>query len=43
MIDALREIGTDVGGSGDIIRELNACVGSALCEFALFDTLNVVS
>jgi sulfite reductase alpha subunit len=39
MIDALREIGTDVGGSGDAIRELNACVGPALCEFALFDTL----
>ncbi len=40
MIDALREIGTDVGGSGDAIRELNACVGPALCEFALYDTLN---
>jgi sulfite reductase alpha subunit len=39
MIDALRETGTDVGGSGDAIRELNACVGPALCEFALFDTL----
>jgi sulfite reductase alpha subunit len=39
MIDALREAGTDVGGSGDAIRELNACVGPALCEFALFDTL----
>ncbi|MEM1925497.1 MAG: dissimilatory-type sulfite reductase subunit alpha, partial [Pyrobaculum sp.] len=39
MIDALREAGTDVGGSGDAIRELNACVGPALCEFALYDTL----
>jgi len=39
IIDALREIGTDVGGSGDAIRELAACVGPALCEFALFDTL----
>jgi len=39
MIDALREVGTDVGGSGDAIRELNACVGPALCEFALYDTL----
>jgi len=28
-----------VGGSGDAIRELNACVGPALCEFALYDTL----
>jgi len=39
MVDALRSIGTDVGGSGDAIRALNACVGPALCEFALFDTL----
>ncbi|MEM1616573.1 MAG: dissimilatory-type sulfite reductase subunit alpha, partial [Pyrobaculum sp.] len=39
MVDALREIGTDVGGSGDAIRALNACVGPALCEFALYDTL----
>jgi len=39
MIDALRQAGTDVGGSGDAIRELNACVGPALCEFALYDTL----
>lgn len=39
MVDALREVGTDVGGSGDAIRALNACVGPALCEFALFDTL----
>lgn len=38
-IEALREAGTDVGGSGDAIRELNACVGPALCEFALYDTL----
>ena len=39
MVDALRSIGTDVGGSGDAIRSLNACVGPALCEFALYDTL----
>ncbi|CCC81095.1 dissimilatory-type sulfite reductase subunit alpha [Thermoproteus tenax] len=39
MVDALRSIGTDVGGSGDAIRALNACVGPALCEFALYDTL----
>jgi len=39
MIEALRQVGTDVGGSGDAIRELNACVGPALCEFALYDTL----
>ncbi len=39
MVDALRSIGTDVGGSGDAIRALNACVGPALCEYALYDTL----
>ncbi len=39
LVDELRAIGTDVGGSGDAIRALNACVGPALCEFALFDTL----
>jgi sulfite reductase alpha subunit len=39
MVDALRSIGTDVGGSGDAITALNACVGPALCEFALYDTL----
>nr|AAC46135.1 dissimilatory siroheme-sulfite reductase alpha subunit [Pyrobaculum islandicum DSM 4184] len=39
MIEALRQVGTDVGGSGDAIRELNTCVGPALCEFALYDTL----
>ncbi|MEM0111926.1 MAG: dissimilatory-type sulfite reductase subunit alpha [Candidatus Parvarchaeota archaeon] len=39
MVDALRSIGTDVGGSADAIRALNACVGPALCEFALYDTL----
>lgn len=31
MADALREVGTDVGGSGDAIRVLNTCVGPALC------------
>ena len=38
-IDALRAIGTDVGATGDAVRELAACVGPALCEFALYDTL----
>jgi len=38
-IDALRAIGTDVGATGDTIRELATCVGPALCEFALYDTL----
>ena len=38
-VDALRSIGTDVGATGDTIRELATCVGPALCEFALYDTL----
>jgi len=38
-VDALRAIGTDVGATGDTIRELATCVGPALCEFALYDTL----
>ncbi|CCC81096.1 sulfite reductase subunit alpha [Thermoproteus tenax] len=38
-IDALRALGTDVGATGDTIRELATCVGPALCEFALYDTL----
>ena len=38
-VDALRSIGTDVGATVDTIRELATCVGPALCEFALYDTL----
>ncbi len=38
-VDALRAIGTDIGATGDTIRELATCVGPALCEFALYDTL----
>ena len=38
-VDALRAIGTDVGATGDTIRELATCIGPALCEFALYDTL----
>ncbi len=42
-VDAIRTIvGTDVGGSGDTVRELYACPGPALCEFALFDTLSAM-
>mgnify|MGYP001770700264 FL=1 len=42
-VDALRTIvGTDVGGSGDTVRELYACPGPALCEFALYDTLHAM-
>ncbi|WP_333639529.1 sulfite reductase, dissimilatory-type subunit alpha [Pyrobaculum aerophilum] len=39
-VDYLRNVvGTDIGATGDTIRELAACVGPALCEFALYNTL----
>ncbi len=38
-IDALRSIGTDVAATGDSVRELAACIGPALCEYALYNTL----
>lgn len=42
-VDAVRNImGSDVGGSGDTVRELYACPGPALCEFALYDTLHAM-
>ncbi|WP_084019967.1 sulfite reductase, dissimilatory-type subunit alpha [Vulcanisaeta thermophila] len=43
VIDMLRYyVGTDAGGSGDTVRELYACPGPALCEFALYDTLSAM-
>ena len=42
-VDVLRNyVGTDVGSSGDTVRELYACPGPALCEFALYDTLSAM-
>ncbi|MEM0370388.1 MAG: sulfite reductase, dissimilatory-type subunit alpha, partial [Pyrobaculum sp.] len=39
-VDYLRNVvGTDVGATGDTIREIAACIGPALCEFSLYDTL----
>jgi len=38
-VDELRALGTDIGGTGDSIRDMAACVGPALCEYALFDSL----
>ncbi|MEM4423160.1 MAG: sulfite reductase, dissimilatory-type subunit alpha, partial [Pyrobaculum sp.] len=39
-VDYLRDVvGTDVGATGDTIREIAACVGPALCEYSLYDTL----
>ena len=40
-VDELRKIGTDLGGTGDTFRDTAVCVGSALCEYALFDSLAV--
>lgn len=42
-IDAIRAImGSDVGGSGDTFRELYACPGQALCEYAIYDTMQAM-
>ena len=38
-VDELRSLGTDLGGTGDTFRDTAACVGPALCEYALFDSL----
>ncbi|MGP8158711.1 MAG: sulfite reductase, dissimilatory-type subunit alpha [Thermoplasmata archaeon] len=38
-VDVLRALGTDIGGTGDTFRDSAACVGPALCEYALFDSL----
>ncbi len=40
-VDALRAIGTDLGGTGDTYRDTAVCVGPALCEYALFDSLAI--
>ena len=38
-VDAVRSLGTDLGGTGDTFRDTAVCVGPALCEYALFDSL----
>ena len=38
-IDAIRNLGTDVGDTGDTYRDFASCVGPALCEYSLYDTL----
>ena len=40
--DALTEIGFDLGGSGSALRTPSACVGPARCEWAAFDTLDLI-
>ncbi len=38
-VDALRSLGTDIGDTGDTFRDFASCIGPALCEYALYDTL----
>ena len=40
--DDLAEIGFDLGGSGSDMRTPSACVGPARCEYACFDTLDLL-
>lgn len=40
--DDLAEIGFDLGGSGSAMRTPSACVGPARCEWACFDSLNLL-
>ncbi len=38
-VDALRSLGTDIGDTGDTFRDFASCIGPALCEYSLFNTL----
>ena len=38
-VDKLRELKTDIGNTGDTFRDFAPCVGPALCEYALYDSL----
>ena len=38
-VDVLRSIGTDIGDTGDTFRDFASCVGPALCEYAMYDSL----
>jgi sulfite reductase alpha subunit len=40
--DDLAEIGFDLGGSGSAMRTPSACVGPARCEWACFDSLDLL-
>ena len=41
-IDALSEIGFDLGGSGGALRTLSCCVGQARCEKACIDSMEII-
>jgi sulfite reductase alpha subunit len=42
FFDELSEIGFDLGGSGSVLRTPTGCVGPARCEWACFDSLDLV-
>ncbi len=42
FFDELIEIGFDLGGSGSVLRTPTGCVGPARCEWACFDSLDLV-
>jgi sulfite reductase alpha subunit len=43
FFDELTEIGFDLGGSGSVLRTPAGCVGPARCEWACFDSLNLIN
>lgn len=42
FFNELTEIGWDLGGSGSVLRSPAGCVGPARCEWACFDSLDLV-
>ncbi len=38
-VDKIRALKTDIGDTGDTFRDFESCVGPALCEYALYDSL----
>jgi sulfite reductase alpha subunit len=43
FFDELTEIGFDLGGSGSVLRTPTGCIGQARCEWACFDSLNLIN
>jgi dissimilatory sulfite reductase alpha subunit len=41
-VDAIGEIGFDLGGSGGAMRTLSCCVGPARCEKACIDSMDII-
>ncbi len=42
FFNELTEIGFDLGGSGSVLRTPTGCVGPARCEWACFDSLDLI-